>query len=160
MSFAEFKDWCNQRAADGCWSLNTAVFCLDLMRHIQKMRPWNKERAWKRFEKEIIDGIVTPIEDKMSALGIKTRCPHSESTKLITMKKIALFIAISAILALSASTSVSVTSCVRNVCTTQTYKNVKRIDHLTDFHGVPFVRLHFSDGSVLDITGDKVSVKK
>lgn len=76
------------------------------------------------------------------------------------MKKIALFIAISAVLALSASTSVSVTACVRNVCTTQTYKNVKRIDHRSDFHGVPFVRLHFSDGSVLDITGDKVSVKK
>lgn len=29
MTFKEFESWCNDRAADGCWGIVTAIICID-----------------------------------------------------------------------------------------------------------------------------------
>ena len=76
------------------------------------------------------------------------------------MKKIALLLAISASLSLSAPRTTYVESCNRDVCATYVLHDVKKAEQMTDFSGRRFVRVTFSDGSLLDIGGDRVSVRK
>ena len=76
------------------------------------------------------------------------------------MKKIALLLAISASLSLSATKTTYVESCNRDVCATYVLHDVKKAETRTDFTGRQFVRVTFSDGSLLDIGGDRVSVRK
>ena len=63
MKFKEFVSWCNQRACDGCWSLNTAITCIKIVRE----EPfWRRGKVWKRdFEWFVVDEIVVPIENKI-----------------------------------------------------------------------------------------------
>lgn len=35
MTFKQFVSWCNQRAFDGCWSMITAMACIDLIEKIR-----------------------------------------------------------------------------------------------------------------------------
>lgn len=38
MTYKEFKDWCNHRAADGNWSLLTAMACLSVIEEIENRK--------------------------------------------------------------------------------------------------------------------------
>ena len=37
MSYKEFFRWCNDRACDGKWSMETAIKCLDIIDEIEKI---------------------------------------------------------------------------------------------------------------------------
>lgn len=66
MKFKEFVDWCNDRAADGCWSIATATFCIDIINTILKQPFWKREKFWKSvYEEMIVRDIVYPIEEKI-----------------------------------------------------------------------------------------------
>lgn len=37
MTYKEFFRWCNDRACDGKWSMETAINCLDIIDEIEKI---------------------------------------------------------------------------------------------------------------------------
>lgn len=66
MTFKEFRNWCNQRACDGCWGRLDAMICLNILITIQKEPFWRREKVWKRdFEDRVINEIIIPIENKI-----------------------------------------------------------------------------------------------
>jgi hypothetical protein len=70
MTFKEFKAWCNERACDGCWSYFTAIFCMDIVKEVNRKPFWRREKFWQvfNFEYEIEGTIVKPINEKIEAL--------------------------------------------------------------------------------------------
>lgn len=67
MSYKEFSRWSNQRACDGCWGMNTAIFCMDIIRQVQSQPFWKRERKWQELNTEysIQDSIINPINHKI-----------------------------------------------------------------------------------------------
>ena len=62
MTFKQFRDWCNQRSADGCWGCIEAMACVSLIDEINKVCFWKRENVWKeKHEKQVLDEIVNPI---------------------------------------------------------------------------------------------------
>ena len=62
MTFKQFRDWCNQRSADGCWGCIEAMACVSLIDEINKVCFWKRENVWKeKYEKQVLDEIVNPI---------------------------------------------------------------------------------------------------
>jgi len=52
MTFKEFASWCNQRACDGMWGLQAAVFCSNLCEEIYKYRfSFRRENIWNKHPK-------------------------------------------------------------------------------------------------------------
>lgn len=59
MSYQEFRDYCNDRACDGQWSMLEAMACLDIIKKIDSIKVkgfFNKkktlkarEQAWKNY---------------------------------------------------------------------------------------------------------------
>lgn len=65
MKYKEFRKWCNNRSADGCWSMHTAMFCINIMDHIDGFYFWRREKVWKEFENEVVENVIIPINNKM-----------------------------------------------------------------------------------------------
>lgn len=66
MKYKEFVDWCNQRACDGCWGMNTAICCMEIMKNINHEPFWKREKKWRKlYENTIVYGVVNPINKKM-----------------------------------------------------------------------------------------------
>ena len=36
MAFKNFSDWCNQRAADGCWDMTSALACTEILNKVRQ----------------------------------------------------------------------------------------------------------------------------
>lgn len=70
MKFKEFVEWCNKRACDGCWSRQTAIICIDIMRDVREKPFWKRESRWQELDREyhIISGIVNPINAKIKEI--------------------------------------------------------------------------------------------
>ena len=63
MSYEEFFNYCEERACDGRWSLEEAVLCLGIIRHMQQIRIYTfmfydakktkkaREDEWERMKK-------------------------------------------------------------------------------------------------------------
>lgn len=66
MTYRQFRAWCNKRAADGCWNMNTAMFCINIVGEMEKTPFWKREKVWKeKYEEEIKRDVIEPIEKKM-----------------------------------------------------------------------------------------------
>lgn len=52
MKYKEFRVWCNERAADGCWDMMTAMFCVWVLREVKKIPFWKREKVWKENTKK------------------------------------------------------------------------------------------------------------
>lgn len=67
MTYKEFSDWCNKRACDGCWGMNEAVFCIDILDKVQKQPFWKRERKWQELNSQysIQESIVDIINQKI-----------------------------------------------------------------------------------------------
>ena len=66
MTFKTFKDWCNQRACDGCWGMLEAMVCIDLIETVNKQPFWKQEKFWKQeYEQRVLDEVVNPINDRI-----------------------------------------------------------------------------------------------
>lgn len=70
MKFKEFVNWCNERACDGCWSMETAILCIGIIEEIRKIPFWRRKKIWAEQEKFILEEIVQPINQKMKELGL------------------------------------------------------------------------------------------
>ena len=68
MTYKEFVDWCNERACDGCWSRDTAICCINIVRHIRHLPFWKRKKEWLRIKDEVERGIVSVINEKIQAL--------------------------------------------------------------------------------------------
>ena len=70
MTFKEFSNWCNERACDGCWSMNTAIYCIGVCETINKEHFWKKEKIWKdKYEQYITTNVIDVINKKMKEYG-------------------------------------------------------------------------------------------
>lgn len=69
MKFKEFRDWCNQRACDGCWGMQEAIVCLRIVDEVGGKPFWKREKFWKEnYEQDVLESIVDPIEKKIREL--------------------------------------------------------------------------------------------
>lgn len=70
MPYKAFRAWCNDRASDGCWGLNTALICIDVMGIVQMVPFWRRERVWQRLNKlcRIEEDWVNPTNRKIEEL--------------------------------------------------------------------------------------------
>jgi len=65
MKYKEFSAWCTDRAADGCWAKDIAIYCLRLCGYIDSFAFWKREKIWrKEYEAKIVNTIIEPL-DKM-----------------------------------------------------------------------------------------------
>ena len=56
MTFRKFVEWCNHRAADGCWGMTTAITCISIMNEIYKEKFWRREKVWKeKYEADVFE---------------------------------------------------------------------------------------------------------
>ena len=47
MKYKEFEQWCNERACDGRWSMQTAIACIEIMKEVNKQPFWKREKYWR-----------------------------------------------------------------------------------------------------------------
>lgn len=73
MKFKEFLTWCNERACDGEWGASHAVICTNVIRQIKILPFWKRENEWKKWEKDILDCVVTPVNKIREQLHQKRR---------------------------------------------------------------------------------------
>lgn len=71
MKFKEFYAWCNERVCDGCWSFQTALFCIEVIRIVHASHFWQKEKVWQTINKhyKVEETIVRPINEKIESLA-------------------------------------------------------------------------------------------
>lgn len=65
MTLRQFRAWCNQRACDGCWSANVALYCIELMRNMEKIPWWRRRKVWGKISIAVMDSVVGPINRKI-----------------------------------------------------------------------------------------------
>ena len=69
MTFKQFKRWCSDRACDGCWGYEEALFCCELIRDMMKIPWWKREKVWKKIEIQVLASIVTPTNQKRQEMA-------------------------------------------------------------------------------------------
>ncbi len=65
MTYKAFVAWCNERACDGCWSMKTAIFCIDVMNRINALPFWKRKKEWLKVKDMIETGVVAVINAKI-----------------------------------------------------------------------------------------------
>ena len=65
MKYKEFVDWCYDRACDGCWSYNTAVYCLEVVDRINSLPFWKRKKEWLKVKDSIERNIVSVINARI-----------------------------------------------------------------------------------------------
>lgn len=68
MTFKEFNKWCNCRACDGCWDMNTAMYCVEICRKINKLPFWKKKKAWNEVKDFIEKEVIQVIDEKIALI--------------------------------------------------------------------------------------------
>lgn len=61
MTYKEFNAWCNDRACDGMWGLNEAIYCAEICSDISNCSifRFKREKKWKNDERrEMAEKIV------------------------------------------------------------------------------------------------------
>ena len=67
MTFKEFNEWCNHRACDGCWSANTAIYCITICREINALPFGERKKAWDEVKDFIEKEVVQVIDEKIAS---------------------------------------------------------------------------------------------
>ena len=65
MTYKEFRSWCNYRTYDGCWGMKEAKICIGIIREIENLHFWKRNKKWKELEKDVVTMIVRPINKKI-----------------------------------------------------------------------------------------------
>ena len=66
MKYKEFVAWCNDRACDGCWSMATAIYCLEIGRKINALPFWKREKSWQEISEVVEREIISVINKKIA----------------------------------------------------------------------------------------------
>ncbi len=68
MTYKEFVSWCNERACDGCWSMRTAIYCIEIINNINRLPFWKRKKEWLKIKDKIETDVVSVINAKIQAL--------------------------------------------------------------------------------------------
>lgn len=68
MTYKEFVAWCNERACDGCWSANTAIYCIEVMEKINALPFWKRKKEWLKVKNIIETDVVAVINAKIQEM--------------------------------------------------------------------------------------------
>ncbi|MCK9480042.1 MAG: hypothetical protein M0R40_11180 [Firmicutes bacterium] len=73
MTFKEFSAWCNQRACDGMWGINTAIVCMEAGTAIAKKPFWKREKEWQKWnaDQHIEEIFVNWTNEKIAEIMAK-----------------------------------------------------------------------------------------
>ena len=75
MTFKEFARWCNDRASDGHWGMQEAIFCSGVCREIYSVKPLlnrekKREHAWQNLPKrKLAEEIVAKTNRIIQQMG-------------------------------------------------------------------------------------------
>lgn len=53
MTYKEFIAWCNERACDGCWDMETAIHCLNIITVMKSVPFWRRKKLWIAIKNDI-----------------------------------------------------------------------------------------------------------
>lgn len=65
MTYKEFLNWCNERACDGMWGMQTAEICIAIIGVMKSTPFWKRKQKWRLMEDEIVRLIVNPTNEKI-----------------------------------------------------------------------------------------------
>ena len=65
MTFKQLKQWCNERACDGCWGFYTAIQCIEVMKDVNRQPFWKREKYW---EHHYMHSVVIELVEKTNQL--------------------------------------------------------------------------------------------
>ena len=68
MTYKEFDSWCNERARDGCWNFDTAIYCIKVLGEIKALPFWKRRKEWLKVKDTIETDVVSVINAKIQAL--------------------------------------------------------------------------------------------
>ena len=68
MTYKQFRQWCNERACDGCWGHDTAVCCIRILDDMQKIPFWRRKKTWKKIETRVLYAVVNPVNQKIQEM--------------------------------------------------------------------------------------------
>lgn len=72
MTFKQFRQWCNDRACDGRWGYDTAVYCIELIQNMMKIPWWKRNKVWKKIQCGVLYAVVNPTNQKIKeVMGAK-----------------------------------------------------------------------------------------
>ena len=66
MKYKQFRKWCSDRTFDGCWGMNEAMICCDIISDLDKTPFWKREKKWRGMEKWVVTNIVEPTNKKIA----------------------------------------------------------------------------------------------
>ena len=66
MKFKEFSEWCNYRACDGAWGMDTAIICMNIGTEIASLPKHKQEKAFqKAIEGSNIVEVINKINERI-----------------------------------------------------------------------------------------------
>ena len=68
MTYKEFVSWCNERSRDGCWSMGTAIYCIEVMKKINSLPFWKRKKEWLKVKDTIETDVFSIINEKIQVL--------------------------------------------------------------------------------------------
>lgn len=86
MKYAEFNDWCNERASDGCWSMVMAIQCCDIHNEINALPRRKREEKFQKIAKRT--NLVEVINNINEHYNIEKRYIIEEPEKKSIIQKI------------------------------------------------------------------------
>lgn len=67
MTYKEFIAWCHERACDGCWSIEIATVCLNVITTVKSVPFWQRKKLWLKI-KDNVEAVVSIANDKIKEL--------------------------------------------------------------------------------------------
>jgi hypothetical protein len=68
MTYKQFKQWCNERASDGCWGFREATSCIEILSNLKKLPFWKRKKMWDVIGDEVVRVIVEPTNRKIQEI--------------------------------------------------------------------------------------------
>lgn len=67
MKYKQFRSWCNERAADGCWKMRDALVCARVIELVNQKPVWKRGHTWRKLDDiyGIVQNIVEPTNRKI-----------------------------------------------------------------------------------------------
>ena len=84
LSFKEFSDWCNRRAADGKWGMANAIECSQLCSDMYNVFFLKREKVWKEKYEPHMRELVNEIERKPTRKNATRLPPSPDITSQVT----------------------------------------------------------------------------
>lgn len=84
MTYKEFYRWCQDRAHDGCWSLMTALVCMEIIEQMKAIPFWRRKKKWNEIEHRVVTEIVNPTNEHIRRMtDIPVSCDGYKITSVI-----------------------------------------------------------------------------